>query len=80
MGFDFIVIAPSNCLVAAFPLSLDMGYLYGGFQCSPVDGCSTASFNFGVLIGGDEHMFFYSAILNQSLSFFFNFILFLNFT
>ena len=28
MGFDFIVIGPSSCLVAASPLSLDMGYLF----------------------------------------------------
>ena len=50
-------------------LSLDMGYLFfGGFQCSPVDACSTTSCDFGVLPGGDEHMSFYSAILNQKLN------------
>ena len=37
---------------------------FGGFQYPPVNGCSTASCNFGVLTGGDEHMSFYSAILN----------------
>ena len=36
----------------------------GGFQSPPVDGCSTAGCEFGALTG-DEHTFFYSAILNQ---------------
>ena len=37
----------------------------GGFQCPSVNGCSTASCDFGALAGGDEHTSFYSAILNQ---------------
>ena len=43
-------------------------FFFGGFQCSPVDACSTTSCDFGVLPGGDEHMSFYSAILNQELN------------
>ena len=38
-----------------------------GFQCPPVDGCSTTSCNFGVLTGGDKHMSLYSAILSCNL-------------
>ena len=48
-------------------LSLDVGYLsFGGFQNPPVDGCSTASCNFGALAGGDEHTAFYFTILNRN--------------
>ena len=36
----------------------------GGFQYPPVDGCPTASCDFGVLEEGDEHTFFYSDIFN----------------
>ena len=39
-------------------------YFFGGFQNPSVNGCSTASCNFGALTG-DEHTSFYSAILNQ---------------
>ena len=35
---------------------------FGGFQCPPVDGCSTASCKFGAFTGGYEHMSFYSAV------------------
>ena len=65
MGFYFIVIHPSYCLAVASSLSLNVRYFFGGFQCSPVNGCSTASCNFGALAGGDECTSFYSAILNQ---------------
>ena len=37
--------------------------LLGGIQHSPVDGCSAASCNFGVLAGKDKRTSFYSAIL-----------------
>ena len=70
MGFDFIVIEPflSCCLAAASSLSLDIGYLFFvRFQCPAVDGCSTASCNFGALSGGDEHTSFYSTIFNWTL-------------
>ena len=33
---------------------------FGGIQHAPVDGCSVASGNFGVLAGEDECMSFYS--------------------
>ena len=38
---------------------------FGGFQCPPVDHCSTASYCFGAITRGDEYMSFYSTILNQ---------------
>ena len=39
---------------------------FGGIQHSPVDDCSTASCNPGVLTREDEHMSFYSTILYLS--------------
>ena len=36
-------------------------YFFGGIQHSPVDGCSAARCNFGVL-AGEEHMSFYSTM------------------
>ena len=53
---------PSYQLVGAFPLPLDMGYLFGGIKHSPVNGCSAVSCKFGVL-SEDGRMCFYSAIL-----------------
>ena len=38
-------------------------FFFGGIQHSPVDSCSAASCNFGVLTGEDECTSFYSAIL-----------------
>ena len=65
MGFYFIVIAPLllSCCGFFFVFECEV-FFFGGFQCS-VNGCSTASCNFGALAGGDEHTSFYSAILNQ---------------
>ena len=40
-------------------------FSFGGFHRTPVDGFSTANCSFGALPGGDEHMSFCSAILNQ---------------
>ena len=40
---------------------------------SSVNGCSTASCNFGALSGRDEHRYFYSAVLNQRSFFFLSF-------
>ena len=37
----------------------------GGIQHSPVDSCSAASCNFGVLLREDEHISFYSTILED---------------
>ena len=48
---------------------------FGGFNYPPVDGCSTASCDFDVLTGENDHISFYSSILKQSLFFcFLNFI------
>ena len=55
MEFDFTVIVPllpSRCSFFVFGYGVS---LFGGFQCPPVDGCSTASCDFGALTGGDEH-------------------------
>ena len=69
MGFDFIMVTlllQSRC---GFFFVFGRGISFiGGFQCPPVDGCSTASCNFGVLTGGDECASFYSAILLLSLN------------
>ena len=65
MEFDFIVITPllpSDCKL--FFVFRHWVSFFGEFQHTPVYGCSTASCNFGCLTG-DEHMPFYSAILNQ---------------
>ena len=48
-------------------LSLDVGYLFGEFQCLPVDDCPAASCDYSALVRGSERTSFYSAILNQSL-------------
>ena len=40
------------------------GIFFGRSQHPPVDGCSTARCDFGAFEGGDEHMSFYSTILN----------------
>ena len=55
-------------LTLRFPLCLwTWGIFFCGFQCPPVDGCSTVSCNFGALADRDEHRCFYSAILNWNL-------------
>ena len=41
---------------------------FGGIQYSPVDACSAASCDFGVLAGEDEHTSFYSTILAKCLA------------
>ena len=43
---------------------------FGGFQCPPIDGCSTPSCDFGALTGADELISFSSDILNQKPFFF----------
>ena len=42
------------------------GIFFGEFQCLPFDDCSAVSYDSGALTRGNEHMSFYSAILNQS--------------
>ena len=59
---------PSCHLFVASALCLDMGDLFfGRFHHLPVDGCSAASWNFGVLTGEHEHKSFYSTILDLRL-------------
>ena len=38
---------------------------FGGFQHLPVNSCSVANFDFGILEGEDEHKSFYSTILKE---------------
>ena len=51
-------------LTVASPLSLDVGHLFGEFQCLLVDDCSAVSCDSGALARGSERTSFYSAILN----------------
>ena len=65
MGFDFIMIVPllpSHCGFFIFGHGVSF---CGGFQRPPVDGCSIASRNFVAPTRRDEHMSFYSTILNR---------------
>ena len=72
MGFGFTVTVPLllSCCGFFFVFGLEVSFFWGGgsgFQCPPVDDCLTTSCNFGALAllqEGDEHMSFYSAILN----------------
>ena len=60
--WGLIVNAISPLLPSCCGFALGHGvYFFGGIQHSPVDGCSAASCNFGVLAGEDEHTSFYSA-------------------
>ena len=55
MGFDFIMIAlllQSRCGFFVFGCGLSF---LGGFQCPPVNGCSTTSCNFGAFKEGDVY-------------------------
>ena len=64
MRFYFILIVPILLCCSGFSFVFGHGVLFsGGFQCPPVDGCSTASFDFNDFTGGDDHMSFYSTIL-----------------
>ena len=65
MGFDFIVIVPLLPYSCNFFFVFGHGaYVFGRFQGPPDSGCSTVSCDVGALVGGNEHTFFYSAILN----------------
>ena len=68
MGLDFIMIVPLllSCCGFFFVFGCRVPFL-DGFWHPPMDGCSTASCDFGALTGGDEHTVFYSAILNWNL-------------
>ena len=50
--------SPSNHLVKASPLPLNLGYLFLGIQHSPVGGCSAESCDFRVLAGEDKYTSF----------------------
>ena len=65
--FILLLLCPSYRLTAASPLSLDVGYVFGEFQCLPVDDCSAVSGDSGALARGSERTSFSSANLNQSL-------------
>ena len=41
----------SHGLIVASLFLLMLGSCFGGFQCLPVDGCSTGSYDFSVLAG-----------------------------
>ena len=67
MGFDFNAIL--SLLPSLWGFSFSLGheiffffFFFGGMQHSLVDGCSAASFNFGVLAGEDVCTSFYSTI------------------
>ena len=57
-------------LTETSPLSLDMGYLFSGFQCLSVNSCSTAGCDFGVLAEEDECTSLHFTILNQNFPYF----------
>ena len=66
IGFDFIVIVALLPFHCGFSFVLGCGVaFFGGFQCLPVDGCSTASCDFDALAGEDARTSFYSTIVNQ---------------
>ena len=67
MGFDSEQdFAPTTVLLGLlFALGHRVSF-FGGIQHSPVNGCSAASCNFGVLTGKDEH--FYSIMLDNKES------------
>ena len=68
MEFDFIMIAPllpSRCCFS-FVLGCGVSFL-GGCQHPPVNGCSTAGCDFGVLTREDELMFFHLTIFGLNL-------------
>ena len=64
MGFGFIVIVPLLPSFSSFFVFRSGMSFSVGFQHPPVNGCSTASCDFGAL-SGDEHMSFSLAILNR---------------
>ena len=60
----WVLISPLLPSCWGFSFILGWGVsLFGGIQHSPVNGCSTAGCNFGVLAREDEHISFYSTVL-----------------
>ena len=66
IGFGFIVIVPLLLSHCGFSFVFACGYLFGEFQCLPVDDCSAVSCDSGVLERKSENMSFYSSISSQS--------------
>ena len=67
-GFDFIVISPCLLSQRGFFFAFGCGVsVFGGFQHSPVDGCSAANCDFGALAGRVTCMSFYPTILESEL-------------
>ena len=58
-----------SCWGFSFALGRGVSF-FGGIQHSPVNACTAESCNSGVLTGEDEHMSFYSAILEWKRSVF----------
>ena len=57
--------APPTILLGLLLCPWMWSIFFGGIQHSPVDGCSAACCNFGVLTGEDERTSFYSTILSR---------------
>ena len=56
MGLDFMEIAPHLPFHCRFFFVFGCGLSFlGGFQCPPVNGCSTTSCNFGAFKEGDVY-------------------------
>ena len=68
-GLTLNMISPllPSCWGFSFALGCGLSF-FGGIQHSPVDGCSAASCNFGVLAREDECTSFYSTILVWSVT------------
>ena len=63
MGFDSKCNFAPPTIFWGFSFALGRGVsFFEGIQHSPVNGCSVASCNFGVLAGEDKFMSFYSSI------------------
>ena len=67
MVFNLIMIVPllPSCCGFFFVFGHEASF-FGGFQCSSVDGCSTASCNFGIIAGWDL-VFLQYKILSSTL-------------
>ena len=64
MGLILNMILP--LLLSCWGFFIALGYIFFcGILHSPVDGCSAVSCNFGVLVGEDEHVSFYSTVLEK---------------
>ena len=64
MGFDStrdFILPPTVLLGFSFAIGCGVSF-FVGIQHSPVNGCLAVNWNFGVLTGEDECMFFYYAI------------------